>query len=291
MSGPYRRHRFPDALVISELISLFSFKSPKNYYFPGESHDFWEFIYADKGQLLITAGRQQYLLKAGELAFHKPDEFHAIQVPAQVQANFIVAAFVCKSAEMRVFEHRILGLAGPARDCLHAAVREARGHLLPVPGTKPDQLEIPGAPFGAAQLIRDYLEQMLIHLYRQEHRVQIQQRAASYAQKARYRELAAHVRAYLEIHVEEQLTLDHIARDLGYSVSQMKKLFKAETGDSIINTLIALKMDEARRMIEEGELSFGEIAVRLGYDNPQYFSRLFKNRHEMTPTEYSRSLS
>lgn len=79
-------------------------------------------------------------------------------------------------------------------------------------------------------------------------------------------------------------------KDLGYGTSQMKKLFKAETGRSIIDTFISMKMDEAQRMIHEGNLNFTQIAGQLGFDSAQYFSRLFKLKNKMTPTEYSRSM-
>ncbi len=52
----YRHHLFHKELAITELISLFYYKSPRNFCFAGETHDFWEFIYIDKGQMLITAG-------------------------------------------------------------------------------------------------------------------------------------------------------------------------------------------------------------------------------------------
>ncbi len=286
----YQHHILWKDLEITDLISLFYYKSPRNYCFDGETHDFWEFIYIDKGQLLITAGDQQYVLKAGELAFHCPGEFHAIHACGQVPSNFIVCAFVSGSDLMQSFTHKILNLDGPAKEALQAAVKEAGGHLLPVefPGRQP--LQIPAAPIGAPQLIQGYLEQMLLMLYRQSHAVRIQQRAETYAQLKNKRLLVSRIKGYLEDHVYEQLTLADIARANGYSVSQMKKLFRAETGQSPIDWFIGQKMGEARRMIEEGDLNFTQIAARLGYDNPHYFSRLFRQRNDMTMTEYARSL-
>lgn len=286
----YRHHLFHKELAITELISLFYYKSPRNFCFAGEKHDFWEFIYIDKGQMLITAGEQQYVLQAGELAFHCPGEFHAVYACGQLPANFIVCSFTSDSEHMQWFTHKILALNGQAREALQLAVREAGGNLLPEYTADAVSLQTPGLLFGAAQLIQSSLEQLLIILYRQSHAVKIQQRAESYLLIRNNRQLVANIKAYLEEHIHARLTLSQIARANGYSIAQMKKLFRMETGSGIIDWFIELKMGEAKRMIQEGDMNFNQIAASLGYDNPHYFSRLFRQRNEMTMTEYSRSM-
>ena len=283
----YYGHALENVLSITHLISLFYFRSPSNFNFAGETHDFWEFIYIDKGQMLITAGSQQYQLRAGELAFHCPGEFHAVQACSREKANFMVCAFASESACMTFFTHKILLLDAAARACLQAALREVDGSLLPSETPPP---VFPKAAFGAGQLIRTSLEQMLIRLYRQSHAVKIQQRALSTAPPGSSRVLAERIQSFLEDHVQDRLTLADVAAAMGCSVAQVKKAYKTATGASVIDQLIELKISEARRMVAEGELNFTQIASRLGYDNPHYFSRLFRRRQEMTMTEYARSV-
>jgi len=283
----YYGHALENVLSITHLISLFYFRSPSNFNFAGETHDFWEFIYIDKGQMLITAGSQQYQLRAGELAFHCPGEFHAVQACSREKANFMVCAFASESACMTFFTHKILLLDAAARACLQATLREVDGSLLP---SETPPLAFPGAAFGAGQLIRTSLEQMLIRLYRQSHAVKIQQRALSTAPPGSSRVLAERIQSFIEDHVQDRLTLAEIAAAMGCSVAQVKKAYKTATGASVIDQLIELKISEARRMVAEGELNFTQIASRLGYDNPHYFSRLFRRRQEMTMTEYARSV-
>ena len=283
----YYGHILENVLSITRLISLFYFRSPSNFSFAGETHDFWEFIYIDKGQMLITAGGQQYQLRAGELAFHCPGEFHAVQACSREKADFIVCAFASESPCMSYFTHKILLLDAAARAGLQAALREVDGSLLPAEDEPPD---FPGTAFGSGQLVRTSLEQMLIRLYRQGHAVKIQQRALNTAPPGTSRALAERIQAFLEDHVQDRLTLSEVAAAMGCSVAQVKKAFKAATGASVIDQLIELKISEARRMVAEGELNFTQIALRLGYDNPHYFSRLFRSRQEMTMTEYARSV-
>ena len=71
----------------------------------------------------------------------------------------------------------------------------------------------------------------------------------------------------------------------------MKKLYRRQTGRGIIDTFIGLKMDEARRQLLEGRMNVSQIAAGLGYDNAAYFSRLFRRRFDMTPSECARSFA
>lgn len=292
MEVSYTGYPLEKSLHIEELISLFDFKSPRDYRFDGESHDFWEFIYMDEGRVLITAGENQYVLKAGEMAFHKPGEFHAVRAFEETSSSFVIAAFVCRADCMRHFEHQILTLTRQEREYLHEAVRHRR-LAFPYVRTPHVLSDLAGAmmpvPFGELQMIQANLELLLLTLLRRGKSARIQPRVESYAQQTRNRQLSEKVKAYLEGHLGDSLTLEEIGEALGYSVSQMKKLFRQENGRGIIDYFIDLKMEEAKRLIREGNLSVGEIAARLGYENPSYFSRLFRQREAMTPSEYGHS--
>ena len=293
MEREYTHFPLTKSLCISHLISLFYYKSPRNFQFEGEQHDFWEFIYIDKGKMLITAGNKQYVLRAGELAFHKPGEFHAVCAYEDIPSNFIISAFDCSNTCMRYFEHRILTLNSRERDYLYEAVRHGKQAFTTIQSPRSvSSLEISETeiPFGEVQIVQANLEMLLLTLLQSGDSVRIQPRVISYTEKTRYRQLTANVKNYLEEHIQQSLTLSKIGTDLGYSVPQMKKLFREETQRGIIDYFIDMKMDEAKRLIREGTFTITQIAAQLGYENVGYFSRLFKLREDMTPSEYSRSI-
>jgi len=293
MENTFTFYTFSKDLSVTQLVSLFYYNSPKDFSFKGESHDFWEFIYIDKGKMLITAGDKNYVLKAGELAFHKPGEFHNVRSYDQTPSSFIVAAFVCNSPCMKYFEHRILNLTGRERNYLYEALRcwqqginvtqtpDNVLYLLPQHNIE---------PFGVMQLVQIYIELMLIKLLQRNTGVKITQRSASYAMECLYKELADNVIKYLEDSVYEKLTLKQIANHFGYSIPQMKKIFRIKMGCGIIDYFIDLKIEEAKRFMKQGEMNISQIALKLGYTDSSYFSRLFKSRCNMSPTEYCRSL-
>ena len=291
--GERQIHGYPlkKELTVQAVVSAFYHKSPKDFKFAGESHDYWELIYVDRGRMLITAGSQQYVLKAGELAFHCPNEFHAVEAFEHTTASFIVSAFECRSRCMRYFNHRIIVLDAFERECLNRVLREADRLLVDSSNMRPSGSGLaPDAPFGTQQMLQSALEQMLISLYRRRDSMRIQQRVETYAQQNSYRQLAENVCAYMEENLSRRLTLEDIAAAQCCSVPQMKKLFRARMGCGVIDYFIDLKIREAKRMIRSGSLSFAQIAAALGYENSCYFANLFKSRTEMTMTEYSRSI-
>ena len=66
-------------ITIDSIITIHYFEYMKDFVFNGEAHDFWEFMYVDKGSVLIRSEDDHLHLNTGDIIFHQPNEFHAIQ--------------------------------------------------------------------------------------------------------------------------------------------------------------------------------------------------------------------
>ena len=84
---------FQTSISIGTIYSIHYYEYRTDFTFSGETHDFWEFVYADKGETIITSDQTEFRLKAGELYFHKPNEFHAVRSDGQIAPNLIVISF------------------------------------------------------------------------------------------------------------------------------------------------------------------------------------------------------
>ena len=84
--------------------------------------------------------------------------------------------------------------------------------------------------------------------------------------------------------------MQSISYRFGYSPAWLQRIFKAQTGQSIMQYFITLKTEKAKRLIADGEYSVAEISDMLGYDTPQYFSHQFKAATNMTPSAYAASV-
>lgn len=89
----YQGIDFQTSISIGTIYSIHYYEYRTDFTFSGETHDFWEFVYADKGETIITSDQTEFRLKAGELYFHKPNEFHAVRSDGQIAPNLIVISF------------------------------------------------------------------------------------------------------------------------------------------------------------------------------------------------------
>lgn len=94
---------------------------------------------------------------------------------------------------------------------------------------------------------------------------------------------------FFEEHYEEKISLEYIAENMYLSPFYISKIFKNETGESPIRYLINIRLEKAKQLLEEGyQGSVQEIAALVGYEDAYHFSKLFKKRYGITPTEAKR---
>ena len=90
----------------------------------------------------------------------------------------------------------------------------------------------------------------------------------------------------IEERYNENLSLDEISNAISVSKNYFCYLFKREVGMSLWNYLTTVRLRYAKKLLEETDLKAYEIAFQVGYDNPSYFSKVFKREEQMTPNEY-----
>ena len=275
---------------IRAIANISFYRCPLGYHFPGESHDFWEFLYVDRGSVVVTAGSNRYFMKSGELAFHLPGEFHSFQTVGE--ADIIVVSFDCGSEAMHRLEQKVLLLHRKEKEQLKLLVDEAQQVYKHFENDPPyiRMVKEDSAPWASDQMIKNYLELFFILICRRDDTVGFSQRAISSSRPNQGVVLAQRAKDYLQLHFREHITLGSLASALGVSVSQIKRVFQDQVGRSMVNYLTDLRIGQAKRMIREGNLNFTQVAEQVGYDSIYYFSALFKKRTGMTLTEYAKSL-
>ena len=96
------------------------------------------------------------------------------------------------------------------------------------------------------------------------------------------------IKQYLLQHLSATISLNMLADELGVSINTAMHAFRKDVGMGIMAYFSKLKIEKAMQLISEGNLSFRTISERLGFESPEYFSRVFKKQTGMTPTEYAK---
>lgn len=91
---------------------------------------------------------------------------------------------------------------------------------------------------------------------------------------------------YMNENIDKQITMEEFASVFGYSQSYFYRLFMKETSHSPMSYFHRLKIQRATELLVNTHLKINQIGFRLGFDDPYYFSRLFKNITGLSPTAY-----
>ena len=289
MEKKYYRHKIENLLVINRIITIHYFEFAKNFYFKEEAHDFWEIVYADKESIFCTADDEEMLLKEGEILFHKPNERHSLRANGKSAPNVFIISFECKSEAVRFFENRKLTLDTSLLRFVYALIEESKKtfhmHYSDPELKKMSLLDKP--TLGGQQLIKNYLEILLVNLMRNETEKENPEVVFLPHEKLG-EQVAKQVVTFLKEHIHERLEIADICLALNYNKSYIFEQFKKATGRSVMAYFIRLKTERAKRFLRETEMSVTQIADALAFDTPNYFSKTFKKITGYTPLQYKK---
>lgn len=164
----YKYITLAEELKIRRVYSIHYFEYMKDFEFEGESHDFWEFVCVDSGNILVTAGDKHLTLTPHQMLFHKPNEFHALRADGISSPNLIVVSFDCTAPCMKFFENRLVSVSQMERFYLGQLLAEAR-KTFHTPLNNPLNCFLErnkDCEFGSKQIIALSLEFLLISIFR-----------------------------------------------------------------------------------------------------------------------------
>jgi two-component system response regulator YesN len=98
-------------------------------------------------------------------------------------------------------------------------------------------------------------------------------------------------REYLESHYTDDISLEDMAAQVNISPQYFSKLIKKTTGFNFIDWLSMLRVKRAKELLTNSNLTVKEVCFMVGYKDPNYFSRIFKKRIGITPSEYVKTSS
>ena len=95
-----------------------------------------------------------------------------------------------------------------------------------------------------------------------------------------------YAREYFETHYNEEISTEKYAASRNMSISWFNKSFKAATGTSPMKYIQTIRIRNAQTLLETTDYSISDVASFVGYENPLYFSRLFRKTKGMSPSAY-----
>lgn len=289
----YIKSPLSSPIKVTGIYTIHYFKYGRNFSFKGERHDFWEMVFIDSGNAKVFAENKELTLKQGEAYFHKPNELHTIYTDDKF-ANSAIISFECKSRSLKHLADKIHTFDEYQKSLLNKIVNEAKisysDKLNEVYLTKMSKNS--SAPFGGEQIIKNCIELLIISLLRNKQPEPSKYSANEFNLNLSSNKIVDSVIAVLQDKLESAtpINLNEISYKLGFSKSYIKSQFKKQTGSSVIQYYITLKIDKAKKLLSQQKFTVSEIAYALGFSSVYYFSRQFKLHTDMSPTEYVNSI-
>lgn len=100
-----------------------------------------------------------------------------------------------------------------------------------------------------------------------------------------------YARKYFNEHYNEDISIEEYAQSRGMSVSWFLRNFKQMTMKSPMQYILSIRINNAVSLLETTDYNVTEISTIVGYDNPLYFSRIFKKQKGVSPSDYRKSLA
>ena len=268
-------------LTVDKLYSTYSyFYSPK-FAFTGECHDAWELVYANSGEAIIETPEYEKILSKGQVFLHTPKEPHKIRANA-VSCNMFFISFSCDCDLLYEVAHKPVTITPLLRNYILTIVEEGFDYLAGK-NNIPAKVTAPG--FAGGQVMKNLLELLLIDLIRWNKRSagsNVTQAAANLTEKS----VVDRIIDYMKENIREKLKLRQIAIEVGYSVPRICSIFKKATGLSIMSYFTKMRINKAKRLMAEKDMSIRQISEYLDFDSVQYFSSQFKKVTGLPPSQY-----
>lgn len=260
-------------LTITKIYTLFYQEFDKSFYFAGEKHDFWEITYVDQGELLTLIDGKEYVLTQGDFIFYGPNEYHTQKNNTSSPLSFLTISFEMLFHDNSIFRNRIFNCNYDLKILLEDILKEKdyNGNY-------------------SADLIICYLKEFMIKLIRFITNKNSLKQLQSSMQMNTNNALVNVTLDYIYSHINEKITINHLAEKVSISSSYLSRIFKDIMGFTIIEYINNYRLEKSKEYIKKTELTLTQIAEILGFNSIHYFSKQFKNKYEISPLEYSKSL-
>ena len=259
-------------LRVEGVHTFFYQEKEQGFLFSGEAHPILELTYVDQGSMHSVVEGQDILLKQGDLVIYGPNQWHMQYAEIGVAPRFVTITFDISNGDLTPLLNRKFTAPQHTVTLLQQMLQEQE---------KMDAF--------SSNIILARLELLLLLLLREDKEPRAGKLQTSNAVHSE-NEIIRQAQQYISTHIREKLSVPLVARQVDVSPSYLTALFHKNLQISPGEYIRRTKLQESKQMIRENNLNFTEIAAELQYSTVHHFSRQFKEKFGITPTEYAKSV-
>lgn len=278
---------------IRALINAYDFPAKPAFVPCFEQYEFSQILYVRSGNGIYTTEDGIYSFGPG-MMFYRPANRSSKYEWISPEASLAMISFVCPSPAMQMLERAPFTLYEEESETLLDLMKTAVRIFEPVKqsgGLRGMQLRS-DTPDVVLHFVYASLERFLSMVYCRLTDIPL---SVDESKKVNRHiddsTLIGEVQKYLLDHVEDALTVGDVCKHFRFSPAALQKKFKYVTGQGLISYFTDQKIARAKHLIRSDTKTFTEISEALGFSSVNYFSKVFKSKVGITPTEFSRYVS
>lgn len=282
----YHKATLPALFSVEAVISFHRIRFGERH-FGGDWHDFPELLYVEEGEHRILVDGEPFLLRAGEAILYAPNAYHIGPAPSRALVDIV--SFVTDFPPLLSLCNRVLALTAGQKRLLSDIITEGLSSFRRtdiaegVRGLTPVENVIPYS----LMRLKNNLEVLLIDLYTKAAATPTD----AVSNRDNLKEQRLHlITEYLKSQLHRTLTREEVTTACHISDSALKELFHEQLGCGPMTYFLALKVGEAKRLIRDSSMNFTEIAEALGFGSIHHFSKFFKAKTGLSPSEYAKAI-
>jgi AraC-like DNA-binding protein len=255
--------------------------------FPSHWHEHLELLYFIKGKALIECNQQPFEVSPGDLVVVNSNELHYgenisdslfyycvildISLLTGVSSDAVQTRYISPISQNRILFKNRIEENDTVKECILNMIREYDQKNIGF------ELEIKSSIYHLlALLLRHYVEKTLT--------------TGEYDLRAKNLERFYRIFKYIEANYTEKISIHDCAAMLNITDSHFCHLFKLITGKSLSDYVNYLRLKKAETLLRNTSLSITEIALESGFNDINYFSRLFGRYKNTSPSKYRKEL-
>ncbi|MGM7722330.1 helix-turn-helix domain-containing protein [Metabacillus sp. Hm71] len=262
---------------------------------PAHAHEFVELVYVVQGEAKHLFEGQSYMIKTNDVFIINPGEVHTFSIekgqsleiinclflPSLIQDSWLKEMGVSQSMDY-FYIHPFLDKNERFHHLLNLTGSNSARILSLLEGMMHEYLrENPCYP----TLIRLQLVELLIQLSRIYNERKGMENH-SHRRKSENDLLIQRICGYLSRNYDQKITIQSLCHLFNLSPRHLNRLFKQETDQTVVEMLHKIRIEKAKQFLLETDDKVINVAIKVGYDDPAFFSRLFRRIVGCSPGKY-----
>ncbi len=278
----------PDELIIDAIYTLYYQSKEEGYFFPGEIHEFWELVYIIKGYICLILDGKEFILGPGDLMFYAENQNHVFWADRKTAPDFLTISFDISFIHSDFYKDRVFKadskIKSIFKDILKLRNEAFEGGIISYSMKQKPEGKLP------KQYIRVLLTELMLYLFVFLNN----EKSVDYSKvdtiSIDINPLVKKGIGYIQKNIDKKIYISEICRYVAVSQTYFNKLFRKNTGMSVVEYINTEKLKKSKQLLRVTERSITSISEDVGFSTVYYFSNLFKKKYGISPTQYRNSI-